>query len=84
MVAGAIIGAVCGAISGSVIDGDARREAAHTRELDEQIGVAGGELGAPQLKHLPAIRGTYSAASLGVGLLDDDDAAEGPMQRPPA
>ncbi len=83
MVAGAIIGAVIGAISGSVIDGDARREDAHTRELDEELGVEGGELGAPGLRHPPAKRGAYSAASLGVGLLAEEEPAEGPTQRPP-
>ena len=83
MVAGAIIGAGIGALSGSVIDGDARREDAHTRELDEETGVAGGELGAPALAHPPAKRGAYSAASLGVGLVADEEPAEGPTQPPP-
>ena len=82
MVAGAIIGAVAGVLSGSVIDGDTRREDAHTRELDEELGVAAGELGAPTLKHPPAARGTYSAASLGVGILAEEDPAEGPIQQP--
>jgi hypothetical protein len=83
MVAGAVIGAFAGALSGAVIDGDTRRDDAHTRELDEELGVEGGELGAPGLKHPPPTRGTYSAASLGVGVLSEEEPAEGPVQAPP-
>ncbi len=83
MVAGAMFGAIAGVLSASVIDGDSRRDDAHTRELDAELGVEGGDLGAPGLKHPPATRGTYSAASLGVGLVSGEEPAEGPLQAPP-
>jgi hypothetical protein len=84
MVAGALLGAAAGALSGGVIDGDARREAVHTRELDEDLGVEGGEIGAPLLAHPPALRGVYSAASAGGGAVSQEAPAEGPFQAPPA
>jgi hypothetical protein len=64
--AGAVIGGVAGVISGAVLDSESSRQASRSRELDAQIGVSEGDLGAPNLKHPPAKRGTYSAASAGV------------------
>jgi outer membrane lipoprotein SlyB len=52
-IAGAVIGAVAGAMAGSVIDAQATRRATHTRELDAEIGVSEGDIGAPNLKHPP-------------------------------
>jgi hypothetical protein len=49
------------------------------RELDAEIGVSGGDLGAPNLKHPPATTGVYSAASSGAGA-SGESPAEGPMQ----
>ena len=79
--AGALIGGVAGAVAASALEKDAAQKAAHTRELDEQIGVTGGDLGAPNLKHPPARVGAYSAASVGAATSGDDDEepAEGPM-----
>ena len=58
-----------------------KKDDAHTRELDAVIGVSGGEMGAPNLKHPPARRGAYSAASAGsTGVAATP--AEGPMQTP--
>jgi len=54
----------------------------HTAELDAAIGVNGGDLGAPNLKHPPAQRGTYSAASSGGGSGGGTSSGEGPMQTP--
>ena len=42
----------------------------------------GGDLGAPNLKHPPAIRGTYSAASSGGGGGGGGSEADGPMSAP--
>ena len=51
---------------------------AKTEQLDEAIGVAGGDLGAPGLRHPPARSGAYSAASAGVSQ-GAAAPAEGPM-----
>jgi len=82
MAAGAVIGAVAGAIAATALDVDAERSAKRTRELDEEIGVSGGDLGAPNLKHPPATSGAYSAASVDEDALVDEQPAEGPMQAP--
>ena len=82
IVAGAIIGAVAGALTAEVLETDGERVAAHDRELDEEIGVSGGDLGAPNLKHPPAKVGAYSAASAGAGASDGEQPAEGPIQTP--
>ncbi len=82
MLAGAIIGGVAGAITGAALDDESSRQDAHTRELDAEIGVSEGELGAPNLKHPPSKRGAYSAASAGVSASSGEDPAEGPMQQP--
>src|SRR4051794_22405092 len=65
--AGAVIGGVVGALVAKIGDEDAERVSAHDGELDKAIGVTGGEIGAPNLKHPPAVRGAYSAASSGGG-----------------
>jgi hypothetical protein len=44
--------------------------------------VNGGDLGAPNLKHPPAIRGTYSSASCGGTSGGGGSPSEGPMPRP--
>jgi phage tail tape-measure protein len=80
--AGAVIGGVAGVISGAVLDSESSRQASRLRELDAQIGVSEGELGAPNLNHPPAKKGTYSAASAGVDSSSGEEPAEGPMQVP--
>jgi len=80
--AGAVLGGIAGALAGAVLDQDASERAARTRELDAMIGVSGGDLGAPNLKHRPAKIGAYSAASVGEGRSASGDPAEGPIQPP--
>jgi hypothetical protein len=80
--AGAVIGGVVGAFVAKVSDEEAARVSFHDGELDEAIGVTGGDLGAPNLKHPPAIRGTYSAASCGGAGGGGGSEADGPMQAP--
>lgn len=83
MVVGAVIGGAAGAVAASALEKDAARKQARERELDEQIGVTGGDLGAPNLKHPPARVGAYSAASAGVATSgDEEEPAEGPMPSP--
>jgi hypothetical protein len=57
--------------------------AMHEQELDEEIGVIGGEMGAPNLDHPPSGRRSwYSLASMGIDREDTQPPAEGPI--PPA
>ena len=65
--AGAVIGGVVGVFVAKIGDEEAARVSLHDGELDAAIGVSGGDLGAPNLKHPPAVRGTYSGASCGSG-----------------
>jgi hypothetical protein len=80
---GAAIGAAAGAIGAAASSiADANREK-NEAELDDTIGLSGGDLGAPSLKHPPSKRGVYSAASAGIGAPGGNAApAEGPT--PPA
>jgi hypothetical protein len=80
--AGAIIGGVVGAFVAKISDEEADRVSFHDGELDAAIGVNGGDLGAPNLKHPPAIRGTYSAGSAGGGGASSGTTSEGPMPAP--
>lgn len=80
--AGVVIGGVVGAFCAKVADEEAERVSAHDHELDAVIGVSGGSLGAPNLKHPPATRGTYSAASSGGASGGGAGSADGPMPKP--
>lgn len=83
MVAGALIGSMAGALAGAALDTESLRQTARTRELDAEIGVSEGELGAPNLEHPPATVGAFSAASAGTSPSSgDDEPAEGPIQPP--
>lgn len=81
--AGAVIGGAVGAVVAKVADDEAERASLHDAELDEAIGVTGGDIGAPNLKHPPAKRGTFSSASAGGGGGGGGGStADGPMQAP--
>ncbi len=80
-VVGAVLGAAAGAAAGFVVDADEEAQSQRTRELDADIGVSGGTLGAPNLAHPEAKRGTYSAASSGASEASASP-AEGGMQTP--
>jgi len=82
IVAGAIMGGVAGALSALALENWNETMAERTRELDEEIGVIGGELGAPNLEHPPATVGAYSAASMGAVGSSDHAPAEGPIEPP--
>jgi hypothetical protein len=81
VVAGAVIGGIAGALAGAALDTDSSAADKRTRELDAEIGVSGGDLGAPNLKHPPPTSGAYSASSSGVAPAEDSP-AEGPIQTP--
>lgn len=80
--AGAVIGGIVGAMAAGAVETGAAERAAVDRELDAEMGVAGDDLGAPNLKHPPAERGVCSMASSGAGASGDSAPAEGPMQPP--
>lgn len=78
--AGAAIGGVAAALAEAVAEADDERAAARDAELDDEIGVTSGEIGAPNLKHPPAKIGAFSAAAMGAGGGDETTPAEGPIQ----
>jgi hypothetical protein len=82
MVVGAVVGAVAGAIGEAAIEKNSAATRAEVAKLDAEIGVSGGELGAPNLDHPPAKVGAYSGSSAGSGDSDGEEPAEGPMQPP--
>jgi hypothetical protein len=82
MVAGAVIGAAVGAIAGAVLDTEAAERATRTRELDAEIGVSGGTIGAPNLQHPATKVGAFSAGSTGAGASPGGASAEGPIPPP--
>ena len=73
-----VIGAVAGAVAGEELGAESRRVARHDKELDEEIGVTSGDLGAVQPGGPPR-SGRPSAASLGLSG-GGSSAAEGPIQ----
>jgi hypothetical protein len=77
--AGMVIGALAGTVVGAGMDADAEQKHAHERELDEAIGVQGGDLGAAKPGAPPAVIGAFSMASSGAGGLRSTP-AEGPIQ----
>jgi len=81
-VAGAVVGGIVGVLAGVALENQSEVSAEHDTQLDEEIGVAGGDLGAPNLAHPPAVRGAFSAASSATNEGERDSAAEGPMQTP--
>ena len=81
-ITGAVIGGVVGLLAGAALENDEARASARDAKLDEDIGVSGGDLGAPNLEHPPATRGTYSAAACGSGGRESAPPSGGPMQSP--
>jgi hypothetical protein len=84
LLVGALLGAAAGAAMGVAADRDEQRAAQRDEELDQDLGIEGGDIGVPNLKHPPPKVGAYSAAAAGAGASSTDDVepAEGPM--PPA
>ena len=61
-VAGMVLGAIAGALTGHVLEDEHRRAQVHDEELDETIGVTGGDLGAARANALPGPTGKPSLA----------------------
>jgi hypothetical protein len=79
-IAGMVIGGLAGEVAGEALDREAAFARRHDEELDETIGVYGGDLGAAPPDAPPARFGAPSAASLGLGGGGGATPAEGPMQ----
>jgi hypothetical protein len=77
---GAVVGGAFGAGAAAALEKNSADESVRTAELDAEIGISGGDLGAPNLEHPPAQTGAYSAASAGAASSTEGSAAEGPIQ----
>ncbi|HEY1957344.1 MAG TPA: hypothetical protein VGH28_17115 [Polyangiaceae bacterium] len=78
-VAGAIVGGVVGAGAGVYLEDRAERERWHEDELDEDIGVYDGTLGAAPEDAPPPRIGAFSAEASG-GERQSHPPSEGPIQ----
>ena len=83
---GAIIGAVAGGVAGALaskaLEASTAGEEAHEEQLDAEIGVSSGDLGAASADQPPARRGAFSSAAVGAGNASDSErseVAEGPI-----
>jgi hypothetical protein len=81
VVAGGIIGTALGVVAGVGLDNAERVHGERDKELDEDIGVTKGNLGAADPTAPPPRRGTYSSASAGVSM-GGGSPSEGPMSNP--
>jgi hypothetical protein len=82
---GAVLGAAAGALTGNAIDSGKAADTTEETKLDGEIGVSGGELGAPNLEHPPAKIGAFSGGSMGSSAgteSDNDEPDEGPKYTP--
>jgi hypothetical protein len=78
-----VVGAAIGALAGGAIDSGKTADAAEDVKLDAEIGVSGGELGAPNLEHPPTKIGAFSGGSSGASAAEGEEPAEGPFLVPP-
>ena len=81
--AGAVVGAAMGAATGWAVEQHAHDEAIHDQQLDRDIGVIDGDLGAPGLRHPRTGPVALSREAAGVGSASEQQDAAGPMQAPP-
>jgi uncharacterized protein YcfJ len=62
---GAALGAAAGALAGFAVEKDDEKHKAEDDELNREIGVSGGDIGAPNLEHPDAKVGAYSGSGSG-------------------
>ncbi len=79
-IAGGLLGTAIGAIAGQTLDQKDTEESEHDQQLDRDIGVTEGDLGAASPDQPPARRGVYSAGSAGVSGAGGSVPSEGPMR----
>jgi hypothetical protein len=79
MAIGAILGGAIGAAAGEVAHLEHAEEARADEQLDRDIGVIGGDIGAAPPDQPPG-RGVFHAASMGVSTGHTPTPSEGPIQ----
>lgn len=79
MISGAIIGAIIGILAAAPFRDAELIRGAREDKMDVALGIYDGDVGAPNLEHLPAKVGAFSAASSGAQSYSDRAPAEGPM-----
>jgi hypothetical protein len=83
-VVGAVIGAGVGAITAWANHTGTEVAAERDSQLDVEIGVTDGDIGAPGLEHPPAEIGAFSREASGAGgASTETKEAAGPILRPP-
>ena len=81
---GLVVGAGVGALAAWALQRDEQEAAARDSQLDIEIGVVGGDIGAPGLEHPPAKIGAFSKEATGAGHAERTTTpASGPFLRPP-
>jgi hypothetical protein len=80
MIIGALLGSTVGAAASIALDADQVDRDIKNEELDRDIGVIGGNIGEARPGQPPAVRGTFSAASMGLAMESDVPPTEGPIQ----
>lgn len=79
MIAGALIGSAVGAAASIALDAQDTEESRTNEELDREIGVIDGSLGAAPPNQPPAVRGTFSVAAMGLSNEAEVPPTEGPI-----
>jgi hypothetical protein len=79
VIAGTALGGLFGAMADEVLEQDRRQVDAHDEELDEEIGVMGGDIGAAAANQPTARFGAYSSSSSGASDAGTST-SEGPIQ----
>jgi hypothetical protein len=75
------LGGAAGAVAENVLEREGKASLSRGKELDNEIGLTSGSIGAANLRHPPARIGAYSAESSGAGG-GRRTPAEGPLQSP--
>lgn len=78
-IAGAIMGTIIGALAAGPLHDAELIRGGREDKMDVALGIYDGDVGAPNLEHLPAKTGAFSATSSGAELYDDHAPVEGPM-----
>jgi len=73
LVAGMVVGALAGTLVGEGLEAGEERARKHEEELDETLGISGGDIGAVQSVPPPALSGAAS---------EDESSPDWPMKRP--
>ncbi|HYJ11392.1 MAG TPA: hypothetical protein VEX18_20355 [Polyangiaceae bacterium] len=81
---GVIVGAGVGGLAAWALQGHEQEAAERDSQLDIEIGVVEGDIGAPGLDHPPAKIGAFSKEVSGAGHAERPTPASGPFLRPPS